>query len=73
MSAYWGHAAGVITGLLLIAFLGIWVWAWRPRHKDVFDRMARVPLDDDEAPPDSERVDDGKGDADEQRGEGRKR
>lgn len=51
MSGFWGHAMGAITVLLLVAFLAIWVWAWLPRHKKVFDRMARVPLDDDERPP----------------------
>lgn len=51
MSGFWGHAVGVITVLLLIAFLAIWVWAWLPRHKQVFDRMARLPLDDDARPP----------------------
>lgn len=51
MGGYWGHAVGVITLILLIAFLGLWVWAWLPRHKRVFDRMARLPLENDAAPP----------------------
>lgn len=51
MSGYWGHAIGVITVLLLIAFIAIWIWAWRPRYKQVFDRMARVPLDNDDDRP----------------------
>jgi cytochrome c oxidase cbb3-type subunit 4 len=51
MGGYWGHAVGVITLILLIAFLGLWIWAWLPRHKRVFDRMARLPLENDAAPP----------------------
>ena len=51
MMDYWGHIVGVITVLLLVAFIGIWVWAWLPRHKAVFSRMARVPLERDDAPP----------------------
>ena len=51
MMDYWGHVVGVITVLLLVAFIGIWIWAWLPRHKKVFDRMARVPLDHDDVPP----------------------
>lgn len=64
MMDYWGHVVGVITVLLLVTFIGIWIWAWLPRHKKVFDRMARVPLDGDDAPPrtpedtDSEQVQD---------------
>lgn len=53
MNEYWGHAIGVVTLILLILFVGIWIWAWLPRHKRVFDRMARVPLEHDEAPPSS--------------------
>lgn len=51
MGGYWGHAVGIITLILLIAFVGVWIWAWLPRHKRVFDRMARLPLEHDAAPP----------------------
>lgn len=51
MMDYWGHVVGVITVVLLVAFIGVWIWAWLPRHRAVFNRMARVPLDRDEAPP----------------------
>ncbi len=52
MNPLWGHAAGVITVLLMLTFIGIWVWAWRKKHKKVFDRMAQLPLEDDSHIPD---------------------
>lgn len=42
---------GAITVVLLIAFLGIWVWAWSKRRKKDFDESARLPLGDDRRPP----------------------
>lgn len=37
---------GLMTVLLLIVFVGIWVWAWNSRNKEVFDKMAQLPLED---------------------------
>jgi len=39
--------AGIVTGLLLLVFLGGWAWAWSPRRRASFDAAARVPLADD--------------------------
>lgn len=50
MIEYWGHIVGVISLVLLALFIGVWIWAWRPRHKRVFERMARLPLERDERP-----------------------
>ena len=47
MSAAWGNFIGVITVLIMLTFLGIWLWAWLPYHKRDFDRLARLPMDDD--------------------------
>jgi cytochrome c oxidase cbb3-type subunit 4 len=33
---------------LMIFFLGIIVWAYRPKNKDRFDEDAMIPLRDDE-------------------------
>ncbi len=60
MSAVWGNLIGVFIVALMVTFIGIWIWAWRKRHKRVFDRMARLPLEDDEQPP---RDEDGEGQA----------
>ena len=51
MSALWGNLVGVSIVVLMVVFIGIWIWAWRGRHKKVFDRMARLPLEDDARPP----------------------
>ena len=46
MNVSWGHLSGVVTVVLMLTFVGIWVWAWRPRHKRAFDRLAEMPLED---------------------------
>jgi cytochrome c oxidase cbb3-type subunit 4 len=47
MSGVWGHLVGVWIVVLMLVFLGIWYWAWRPRHKDTFEALARVPMLED--------------------------
>jgi len=47
MSPVWGHIAGVFILLMMFSFIGIWIWAWRRRHKPVFNRMARLPMEDE--------------------------
>lgn len=46
MSPFWGVLAGVVTIFLMVLFIGIWVWAWRPRHLPVFDALAELPMQD---------------------------
>jgi len=41
---------GIITSILLLLFLGGWLWAWRPSNRKAFDAAARIPLDDDTEP-----------------------
>lgn len=38
--------SGVITSILLVLFVGGWIWAWSPRRKAEFEAAARVPLDE---------------------------
>lgn len=38
--------SGIVTSILLVAFLGGWIWAWSPRRKREFDEAARLPLDE---------------------------
>ncbi len=33
MSPLWGYVAGIVTLVVMLAFIGIWVWAWLPHHK----------------------------------------
>jgi cytochrome c oxidase cbb3-type subunit 4 len=48
----WGHVAGVFIVLMLLTFIGIWVWAWGKRHRKVFRRMSEIPMEDPpEGPP----------------------
>jgi cytochrome c oxidase cbb3-type subunit 4 len=43
-----GTLSGIATGVLIILFIGLCVWAWSARRKAQFDRAARMPLEDDE-------------------------
>jgi cytochrome c oxidase cbb3-type subunit 4 len=39
---------GIVTAVLLVLFVGGWIWAWSPKHKAEFDAAAQLPLADDE-------------------------
>ena len=47
MSELYGHLIGVMIVLMMLVFIGIWIWAWLPQHKNEFDDLARLPLDED--------------------------
>jgi cbb3-type cytochrome oxidase subunit 3 len=34
--------------LLIVGFLGIWAWAWSRHRKEDFERMSRLPLEEDD-------------------------
>ncbi|MDX2410417.1 MAG: CcoQ/FixQ family Cbb3-type cytochrome c oxidase assembly chaperone [Woeseiaceae bacterium] len=38
---------GLLTAVLLFAFLGLCVWAWSSRRKADFDASAALPLEED--------------------------
>jgi cytochrome c oxidase cbb3-type subunit 4 len=59
MNVLGANAIGVSIVMMLLAFVGIWLWAWLPYHKKSFDRLARMPMLD--ALPESE----ARGDSDE--------
>jgi cytochrome c oxidase cbb3-type subunit 4 len=44
----WAHI--VWTVLLLLAFVGIVVWAWSGRRQRRFEQAARLPLEDERPP-----------------------
>ena len=46
MSPLWGYVAGIVTVIVMLAFIGIWVWAWLPYHKPDFDVLATLPMED---------------------------
>lgn len=43
-----GALSGIVTAVLIVLFLGVWVWAWSARRKSQFDKMARLPLEEDD-------------------------
>jgi cytochrome c oxidase cbb3-type subunit 4 len=47
----WGIVMGVITAILLVAYLGIVAWAYHRDRKELFDEASRYPFFDDEGRP----------------------
>lgn len=47
--------SGILTTVLLVLFVGLWVWAWQPRLRKGFEETARLAVDDDIIPP-SEKI-----------------
>lgn len=45
-----GTFRGIITGLLILAFVGITWWAYSKRRKPDFDEAAHLPFADDDEP-----------------------
>ena len=43
-----GVLSGIVTAILIVAFLGGVAWAWSGRRKQDFERAARMPLEDGE-------------------------
>ena len=41
-----GSLSGIVTAVLLVAFIGGWIWVWSARRKPEFDAAARLPLED---------------------------
>ena len=46
MNPLWGHLIGVWIVLMMLVFIGDWVWAWSRHHADDFDALARLPMQD---------------------------
>lgn len=41
-----GVLSGGVTAVLLVVFIGGWIWAWLPARRADFDAASRLPLDD---------------------------
>jgi len=39
--------SGIVTAVLLVLFIGGWIWAWSPRRRREFEEAARLPLEED--------------------------
>ena len=42
-----GLFRGITTAILLLAFVGLIIWAWSARRKSDFEAAAKLALDDD--------------------------
>ena len=45
-----GVVRGLLTLILFLAFMTLWAWAWNKNRQAEFDRIARLPLEDQDAP-----------------------
>jgi cbb3-type cytochrome oxidase subunit 3 len=50
-----GIARGIVTAVLLIAFVAMTVWVASKHNKSKFEAAARLPLEDDAVQPTSSR------------------
>ena len=39
--------AGIVTLVWMLAFVAVWIWAWRPSRRPGFDAAARLAVEDD--------------------------
>ena len=56
-----GTVRGLVTLVLMLAFIGLVLWAWSGRRKADFDEAAQLPLDDGLSPADDDSDDAGRG------------
>ncbi len=47
MMAGTGILSGVVAAVLLVTFIGLWLWAYSGRRRATFESAARLPLEDD--------------------------
>jgi cytochrome c oxidase cbb3-type subunit 4 len=45
-----GTLSGIVTAVLIVLFVGVWIWAYSKRRKSSFDAAARMPLEDEDKP-----------------------
>lgn len=48
MNPIWGPIAGAFIVLMMLTFIGVWIWAWLPHHRRSFNELARLPMSDDD-------------------------
>jgi len=46
-----GIVRGLITAILLLAFIGLWFFSWSKKRSAEYDAASRLPLEDDSRPP----------------------
>jgi len=48
---------GLLTAVILFAFIGLCIWAWSSRRKAEFDASAALPLEEDKYMSNNDRED----------------
>ena len=44
----WEIIMGVVTGVMLVAYLGVVVWAYRKERREAFEEASHYPFFDEE-------------------------
>lgn len=52
-----GTISGIFTGILILVFLGIVLWAYSRKRRKDFEEAARLPLEDEDDPADNDNRD----------------
>ena len=47
MEALSGVIRGLMAGVLLVMFVGLWLWVFGAQHRESFERASRLPLEED--------------------------
>jgi cytochrome c oxidase cbb3-type subunit 4 len=47
LEAVTGLVRGVMAGILLVMFVGLWIWVFGRRRQAAFEAAARLPLEED--------------------------
>jgi cytochrome c oxidase cbb3-type subunit 4 len=47
MQSMAGLVRGLMAGILLVMFVGLWAWAFAAKRRAGFDSAARLPLEED--------------------------
>ena len=45
-----GLLRGLLTLVLFLAFMTLWAWTWNKNRQPEFERVARLPLEDQDSP-----------------------
>jgi cbb3-type cytochrome oxidase subunit 3 len=47
VEAFTGVIRGLMAGVLLLMFLGLWAWVFGARRRESFEMTSRLPLEED--------------------------
>jgi cbb3-type cytochrome oxidase subunit 3 len=53
MEALSGMLRGLMAGVLLVMFVGLWLWVFRAQRRESFEVTSRLPLEEDRPGPGS--------------------